>query len=338
MDEATNRPEGRVSSRRAILIGALGGLGAWAAGAIGRPAPVRADGDAIETGESYLTQSPTELRNVHNTEMVLLAQQVNGGVGFVGWSGPQVAQTNPLPTGSIAVYGRSTMSGGVGVHAEGPGASGTGIQATGRVGVFGTSNTAGWIGIWGRHFGSGYGVAGDSLSGIGVSAASDAANQPGLLARSRGNSAGVLGFSGGLASAVPTTPAKTGVFGQAAQDSGSRGVWGKSEAGEGVRGDATSGVGLSGNASSAAGYGIRSSGRVRFDKVSGVATLAAGTTSKVITPGTDVTADSFVLLTPGADIGTRRLWFTKDTAANTITIRMSSSRTSATSISWLLLR
>ena len=338
MDDATKNLEERASSRRAILVGALGGIGAWAAGALGRPAPARADDDPIETGGSYLTQSPTELRNLHNGAIVLLAQQVTGGPGFVGWSGPQGSSTNPLPSSSVGVYGRSTMTNGVGVHAEAPAASGTGIEATGRVGVFGTSITTGWMAIWGRHFGAGYGVAGDSLSGVGVSAASDATDQPGLLARSRGNSAGVLGFSGGLASAAPAAPSKTGVFGQATQDAGSRGVWGKATSGEGIRGEATSGVGLAGNASSAAGYGIRTSGRVRFDKVCGVATLAAGTTSKVITPGTDVTADSFVLLTPGADIGTRRLWFTKDTTANTITIRMSSSRTSSTPISWLLLR
>ena len=136
----------------------------------------------------------------------------------------------------------------------------------------------------------------------------------------------------------PGSKPRTGVYGLSNEDATSRGVWGISTTGEGVRGEATTGVAVAGAAGSAGGYAFRGSGRVRFDKVCGVASLAAGTTSKVITPGTDVTADSFVLLTPGADIGSRRLWFTKDTTANTITIRMSSSRTSATSISWLLLR
>ena len=70
---------------------------------------------------------------------------------------------------------------------------------------------------------------------------------------------------------------------------------------------------------------------------SGVATVPAGATSKVVSPGVDVSAASFVLLTPGADIGTRRLWFTKNISLDTITIHFSSSRTSATKISWLLL-
>jgi hypothetical protein len=136
----------------------------------------------------------------------------------------------------------------------------------------------------------------------------------------------------------PGPKPKAGVYGESKTDAASRGVWGASATGAGVRGDATSGIAVEGQASSAGGYAFRGSGRVRFDKVCGVASLAAGTTSKVITPGTDVTADSFVLLTPGADIGSRRLWFTKNTSANTITIRLSSSRTSSTAISWLLLR
>jgi hypothetical protein len=92
-----------------------------------------------------------------------------------------------------------------------------------------------------------------------------------------------------------------------------------------------------GVATNIAGYAFLGSGRVRFNKVSGLAVLAAGTTSKTITPVTDVTTDSFVLLTPMADIGTRRLWFTKDTTANTITIHLSSTSASSISISWLLL-
>ena len=70
----------------------------------------------------------------------------------------------------------------------------------------------------------------------------------------------------------------------------------------------------------------------------GVATIPSGATSKTValTP-VNVTAGAFVLLTPAVDIGTRRLWFTKDTVLNTITVHMSSSRPSPTKVSWLLL-
>jgi hypothetical protein len=238
----------------------------------------------------------------------------------------------------IGVHGSSNGSAGIGVKGSGLGSAGTGVVGSGRVGVFATSTAPGWMGIWGRHFGAGYGVAGDSALHIGVSGASDASNQPGILATSRGNSTGLLGFSGGTSSTPPAAAAKTGVFGQASQDSSSRGVWGKTTTGQGVRGDASTGVGMYGAASNKAGYAFRGSGRIRFDKVSGVASIPAGATSVTITPGTDITAESFVLLTPKSNIGTRSLYFTTDATNDTITIRMSSSAATATSIGWLLLR
>jgi len=50
-----------------------------------------------------------------------------------------------------------------------------------------------------------------------------------------------------------------------------------------------------------------------------------------------VSAASFVLLTPEADPGTRRLWFTKNATASTITIHVSSAATTALPVGWLLL-
>jgi len=110
-----------------------------------------------------------------------------------------------------------------------------------------------------------------------------------------------------------------------------------SGSGDGVRGEATSGAAVRGTASGKAGYAFRGSGRLRFDKVSGVATIAANTTSIKVTPGTDVTTSSFMLLTAQSNIGTRSLYYTVDAAGDTITIHMSSSRTSSTVVAWLLL-
>ena len=70
--------------------------------------------------------------------------------------------------------------------------------------------------------------------------------------------------------------------------------------------------------------------------MSGVATIAAGNVSVAVSPGVNVTASSFVLLTPQANIGSRGLWYTTNPSAETITIHISSSRTSATKIAWLL--
>ena len=56
-----------------------------------------------------------------------------------------------------------------------------------------------------------------------------------------------------------------------------------------------------------------------------------------MSPGTDVTASSYVLLTPQDDPGTRRFWAKLDTAANTVTIRLSASDVSVIAIAWLLI-
>ena len=85
------------------------------------------------------------------------------------------------------------------------------------------------------------------------------------------------------------------------------------------------------------GYAVRGSGRLRFEKVSGVATIPAGSTGVTVNPGVNVVGSSFVLLTPKANIGSRGLWFTTNSTANTFRIRMSSKRSSNTKVAWLLL-
>ncbi|MCY7417608.1 MAG: hypothetical protein LH650_03770, partial [Chloroflexi bacterium] len=61
------------------------------------------------------------------------------------------------------------------------------------------------------------------------------------------------------------------------------------------------------------GWALSTHGRLDIS-TAGLATISAGATSKRVYGGVDVTSASFVLLTPGTDIGTRRLWWTKDTA------------------------
>lgn len=111
-------------------------------------------------------------------------------------------------------------------------------------------------------------------------------------------------------------------------------MWGRSTGGQGVRGQASSGVGVFGTA--ATGYAFRGSGRVRFEKVSGVASIAKGNVSVLVNPCVNVTSSSFVLLTPRANIGSRGLWFTTNASGDTFTIRISSSRSSNTKVAWLL--
>ena len=202
-------------SRRAVLAGALGGLGAWAASAVGHASPVRAEGENIVVGGEYETASSrTFLRNVLNNNRVLEAQSEGSGIAVLGSS-----------TGSVGLYGVSNSSSGV--------------------------------------YGSGNGA----------------------------NATGVHGFS---------------------------------FSGTALRGTSSTGVALA------------TTGRLKFG-TSGVATINAGSTKRVVDPGVNVTSGSFVLLTPKAKLGGRDLWFTTNLPDNKFTIRMSSARSSNTKVAWLLL-
>jgi hypothetical protein len=352
------RPEGKFGTRRALLGAGVGALGAVVANAVGRPGRVLAgtDGDVVKGSgvQQYVTDA-TWLQNISNNKDVFIGEAGSNGTGIIGrsysgsgvhgdssqgagidghsYSGTGVrgigvagvwgsgdtsgveggtgqqtglgvwGHNDALSGSTVGVLGESHSSDGSGVKGTGLN-GGTGVSGDGRVGVFATSSTDGWMGIWGRHFGAGFGVAGDSVSHIGVSGTSDATTQPAMLGRSRGHSTGVFGFSGGTGDVVPAASADTGIYGAVA---------------------------------SKGGYAIRGSGRVRFDKVSGVATIAAGATSVTVSPGVDVTTDSFVLLTPKANVAGRSLWFSTDATNDRITISMSASRTSPTKIAWLLL-
>jgi hypothetical protein len=175
---ATLQPESKSSSRRALLAGALGGIGAWAAAAIGKRDLVRAgvDGDVV--------------------------------LGTTNNAGSQTQITNN--TTNAAVFGATAF--GTGTAITGTSANGTGI-------------------------------IGESLNAhIGVDGASGAPSWPGVRGMQAGGSTGVQGYSGAFAT-VPAAKPKTGVYGYAAQDGGSRGVTGESPAGIGVYGISATGYG-----------------------------------------------------------------------------------------------
>jgi hypothetical protein len=114
-------------------------------------------------------------------------------------------------------------------------------------------------------------------------------------------------------------------------------VAGDSLSGIGISASASTGIALQAGASDPKGKALVISGRIRVDGVSGVATIPAGTTSNTFTPGVDLVNTSFVLLTPKANIGSRALWFSTNTTADTITIHMSPSRPKRTNVAWLLI-
>jgi hypothetical protein len=236
---ASRSHESASSSRRALLAGALGGLGAWAASAIGRADRVRAtDGQAVIQGADNSGSASTLVRSSTTTAFQGLADATSGA--------------------TYGVRGRNSSTAGAGVYGVAGATSGA------NAGVLGVTSSSGGVGVWGGsgsssstgvrgQSGSGSGVDGSSDSGvgvygssgshIGVFGASTAPDRPATVGFSTGNSTGVQGSSGPT---TPATKAKTGVYGFAGQDTSAKGVWGESPTGSGVRGESTSGYGVYG--------------------------------------------------------------------------------------------
>jgi hypothetical protein len=150
---ASSPPESKSASRRALLVGALGGIGALAASAIGRASPVRAtNNDPITVGNAFTGTSTTSISNSSNNNTVFYGYSTTGGTGVEGSS-----------SSGLGVFGSSSSNAGV------RGLSGS------LNGVFGESFAAGASGVYGENNFHGYGVAGRSNSGPLVSGAGQAA-------------------------------------------------------------------------------------------------------------------------------------------------------------------
>lgn len=223
-------PESPPTTRRALLVGALGGIGVWATSFVGRVSPTRAtDGQAVIQAADNSGSGSTLVRSSTTTAFQGLADATSGA--------------------TYGVRGRNSSTDGAGVYGLAGATSGS------STGVLGITNSPNGASVWGDStLGSAstsigvrgdsdanYGVVGLSTSGIGVGGSSVASDQPGIAGRSNSNSTGVLGYSGSGGIPLPPAKAKTGVYGYASQDSGSKGVWGESAAGHGVHGSSTGG-------------------------------------------------------------------------------------------------
>ena len=138
------------SSRRALLAGALGGIGAVAAGAMAKVSPVRAEGEAMVVGGDYATAtSLTSLINGANNADVFQARSMAAGDAVVAGSN----------TGR-GVYGTSSTDAGV----YGYSISGTGVRGNSDSshGVVGTNSAAELAAVLGYAAGNGTGVSGSS--------------------------------------------------------------------------------------------------------------------------------------------------------------------------------
>ena len=165
-------------------------------------------------------------------------------------------------------------------------------------------------------------------------------------------------FAGGvLRNATPAPPAKTGVYGYAAQDANASGVMGSTTLGRGVLGLATTGNGVFGLANTGIGArgwsttgtalyastsgpkigtALRAIGRVKFDNCAGVATIASGHNSVTVTPGSDMLATSAVVATlMGSAGGTTTVHrVIVNATADTFTIYLTANTTVAVTVGW----
>jgi hypothetical protein len=247
------------------------------------------------------------------------------GTGVVGLSGPGPAAAQA----KTGVYGYAAQDGNA-VGVSGESVDGTGVKgmSTSGTGVFARSiNETALFAFSDQSTGA---RAGSDI-GIGVHGSSASPTRPAAVGQSTGSSTGVLGYSG--LGNLPAAPAKTGVYGYAAQDASARGVTGRTTTGRGVNGLATSGTG--GYFSATTGIALRAEGPVRF-KTSGLATIAAGTKSVVVTPGLDLTAGTKILTTlqgnPGGSTVIQRV--AVNTTANTFTIYLTANSVANVRVSW----
>jgi hypothetical protein len=148
-------------------------------------------------------------------------------------------------------------------------------------------------GIYGSAALAGVAIAAQSASGLALKAQSSLGHAvrgrgqlDGVIGESATGRSGIVGYSG--AGTAPAGPAKTGVYGEATQDTASRGVSGFSLAGQGVRGEATTGQGV---------QGVATTGQaVRGDATGGTSVHGQATTGKgvrgVATTGAGVAGEA----------------------------------------------
>jgi hypothetical protein len=85
-----------------------------------------------------------------------------------------------------------------------------------------------------------------------------------------------------------------------------------------------------------AGVALRTVGKVKFDNCVGIATIAAGTNSVIVTPGIDLTATTVVVATlQGSAGGTTTVHrVVLNTTADTFTIYLTGNATGNVKVGW----
>jgi len=141
------------ASRRTLLAGVLGGIGAWMLTGARRATPVRAaDGENIQTGGEYTSTSVTKITNGTNGDTVFWAASDGAGDGV-----------RAISDSGIGAFANSTSGYGVsGTSASNVGVRGT---STSHVALYGLSQSATQPASLGWAYGNNTGVQGHSGSG-----------------------------------------------------------------------------------------------------------------------------------------------------------------------------
>jgi hypothetical protein len=270
-----------------------------------------------------------------------LGRSSGNSTGVQGFSGGPGLYPTPAAPAKTGVYGYANQDG-TAVGVAGDSVNGIGVkgESTGGSGVLGSSSLG--VGVEGQSD-TAAGVDGFSASGFGIAGASNSTDYAAIRGWSNGNHTGVFGVSG---SPAIVTPAKTGVYGYAAQDANARGVTGRSTAGRGLNGQATTGRGVHGQATSGTGVyatattgtALRAVGPVRFSSA-GLATIPSGSKSVTVNPGLDITGASKVLALPQTNPGgtTTIQRIARNTVANTFTIYLTANAAANTIVAWFLI-
>ena len=283
------------------------------------------------------------------------------GYGVVGFTDSGTGVSVGQRISNVGVYGHGKSGLGVlGISSSGEGVSG---RSTSNTGVSGSSKSG--DGVVGRsksnhgvvgYSDTGIGVRGDTKAHIGVAGIADVgigvygttrySGKPAILGVAQANNTGVQGYCGAFGT-EPEAPRGTGVSGYAALDAGSQGVHGQSTSGRGVSGRATSGAGVRGEASTGTavyaasddpmkGYALRAQGRVKLDQCAGLATIAAGTRSVIVTPRIAIVTGSAVVATLQTSAGgtTTVHRCSVNATANTFTIHLTADSTVDVRVAW----
>ena len=286
-------------SRRALLLGAIGGVSALAAHALGRPSAMLAGGGSVQLGATNTSTATTTIQNANTGDVPLVARN-NGGTALVG---------------------NGTTIGVAGVGNPGPGVRGLSMDGLSparvptRVGVQGLGDRVGVQGSSPNHVGV-LGMAGD-----------------GAPAPSMPPNVGVYGWS-----TAESLGVSMGLLGRSTAPIG-YGVFGTSDTGTGVQAITKNGSALAATVSTGGtGRALNVAGRVKFS-TSGLATVASGSNQKIVNPGIPLSGTSKVLATlmgnAGGSVTVKRV--AVDAAADTFTIFLTGASANDVSVAWFVL-